>query len=107
MEDKKQKEACYQPDHLWTHSKEIKELHKITSMPKKDVWSWLAKQALWQVYISLLKEKNHPCDKNNEQHKFDLLYVPHNVFKRKIYKYILTGGDVASRYKVPRVLKTK
>ena len=43
----------------------------------------------------------------NEQHQFDLLYMPHNLFEGNTYKYILTGIDVASRYKVARPLKTK
>ena len=38
--------AYYEPDHLWTGGKVIKELHKITSMLKKDINSWIAKQAL-------------------------------------------------------------
>ena len=33
--------------------------------------------------------------------------MPHNVFKGNTHKYILTGIDVASRYKVARVLRTK
>ena len=37
----------YQPGHLWTGNKATKELHKITSIPKKDIKSWLAKQAFW------------------------------------------------------------
>ena len=45
--------------------------------------------------------------KPNEQHQFDILYMPHNVFKGNTYKYILTGIDVASRYKVTRLLRTK
>ena len=45
--------------------------------------------------------------KPNEQHQFDLLYMPHNVFEGNTYKYILTGIDVASRYKVSRALRTK
>ena len=45
--------------------------------------------------------------KPNEQHQFDLLYMPHNVFEGNTYKYILTGIDVASRYKVARPLRTK
>ena len=45
--------------------------------------------------------------KSNEQHQFDLLYMPHNVFEGSTYKYILTGIDVASRYKVARPLRTK
>ena len=45
--------------------------------------------------------------KSNEQHQFDLLYVPHNLFEGNTYKYILIGIDVASRYKVARPLRTK
>ena len=33
--------------------------------------------------------------------------MPHNVFKGNTHKYILTVIDVASRYKVTRLLKTK
>ena len=45
--------------------------------------------------------------KPNEQHQFDLLYMPHNLFEGNTYKYILTGIDVASRYKVTRPLRIK
>ena len=47
-DEEKLYQAYYQPDRLWTGNKAIKELHKITSMSKKDIKSWLAKQALWQ-----------------------------------------------------------
>ena len=102
--------AYYQPDCLWTGGKAIKELHKITSMSRKDIKSWLAKQALWQVHIPSPKEINHPhydVTKPNEQHQFDLLYMPHNLFGRNTYKYVLTDIDIASRYKVSRRLRTK
>ena len=42
--------------------------------------------------------------KPSEQHQFDLLQVPKNVFKGIVYKYVLTDTDVASRYKVERAL---
>ena len=45
--------------------------------------------------------------KPNEQHQFDLLYMPHNLFEGNMYKHILRGIDVASRYKVARSLRTK
>ena len=80
------------------------------SMSKKDIKSWLAKQALWQVHIPPPKEIHHlhyDVTKPNEQHQFDLLYMPHNLFEGNTYKYILTGIDVASRYKVARPLRTK
>ena len=44
-------QAYYQPDHLWTGGRAIKELHKITSMLKKDIKPWLPKQTLWQVHV--------------------------------------------------------
>ena len=102
--------AYYQLYRLWTGGKAIKELHKITSMSKKDIRSWSAKKTLWQAHIPPLREINHPhydVTKPNEQHQFDLIYMPHNVFEGNMYKYILTGIDVASRYKVARLLRSK
>ena len=110
MTNKKLKEGYYEPDHLWIGGKAIRELHKITSIPKKNVRPWLAKQVLWQVHIPFPKEINHPrydLTNSNEQHHFDLLCVSHNVFEGNIYKFILTGVDVASKYKVARALRTK
>ena len=110
IDEEKLYQAYYEPDCLWTGNKAIKELHKITSMSKKDIKSWLAKQALWQVHIPPPKEIHHlhyDVTKPNEQHQFDLLYMPHNLFEGNTYKYILTGIDVASRYKVARPLRTK
>ena len=79
-------------------------------MPKKDIRSWLAKKALWLVHIPPPKEIHNPhyeVTKPNEQYQFDLLYLPSNLFEENTYKYILTGIDVASRYKVARALRTK
>ena len=45
--------------------------------------------------------------KPNEQHQFDTLYMSHNLFEGNTYKYILTGINIASRYKVARPLMTK
>ena len=59
-DQKKLYKAHYQPDLLWAGGKVIKELHKITSMSRKDIRSWLAKQALWQVHIPPPKKIDHP-----------------------------------------------
>ena len=109
-DEEKLYQAYYQPNHLWNGGKAIRELHKITSIPKKDVKPWLAKQTLQQIHVPPLKEIKHPhydVTKPTEHHQFDLLYMPHNVFEGNTYKYILTGIDVASRYKVARALRTK
>ena len=103
-------QANYQPDRLWTGGKAIKEPHKITSKSKKDIKSWLEKQALWQVHIPPPKEIHHlhyDMTKPNGQHHFNLLYMPHDLFEGNIYKYILKAIDVASRYKVFRPLRIK
>ena len=111
MTDKeKPYQAYYQPDHLWTSGKAIKEVHKIMSMSKKDIKSWLEKLALWQVHIPPPKEIHHPhydVTKPNELHQFELLYMPHILFEGNAYMYILTRIDVASRYKVSKSLTTK
>ena len=70
-------------------------------MSRKNIRSWLAKQALWQIH------PHYDVTKPNEQRQFDLLYMPHNVFEGNTYKYILTGVDVTSRCKVARPLRTK
>ena len=97
----------YQPDLVWAGGKAIKKLHKIMSMSRKDIRSWLAKQTLWQVHIPPPKEIHHPhydVTKPNEQHQFDLFYMPHNVFEANTN---LTGIDIVWRYKVARPLRTK
>ena len=40
-------------------------------------------------------------------HQFDLLYMPSDTLFWSKYKHILAGIDVASRYKVARLLRTK
>ena len=44
---------------------------------------------------------------DNEMHQFDLLYMPSDILHGNKYKYILSGINVASRYKVARPLRTK
>ena len=56
--------------------------------------TWLL---LTQVHIPSPKKINHShydVTKPNEQHQFDLPYVPHNIFEGNTYKYILAGVDV-------------
>ena len=47
IDEEKLHQAYYESNRLWTGGKAIKELHRIMSMPKKDIKSWLAKQTLW------------------------------------------------------------
>ena len=43
----------------------------------------------------------------NEMHQFDLLYMPLDTLYGNKYKYILSGINVASRYKVARPLRNR
>ena len=45
--------------------------------------------------------------KPNDIHQADILYLPHDKSKMKIYKYALNILDVASRYKGSYQLTTK
>ena len=60
MAGEKLNEAYYQPYCLWKGAKAIEELHKITSIPKKNAKTWLANQALWKVHIPPPKEPPSP-----------------------------------------------
>ena len=108
--DEKFAEVYYKPGHLWTGNKAIRKLYKKTGISEKDAKTWLGRQAFWQVHIPSPKSINHPhyeITQPNEMHQFNVLYVPSNVVYGTEYKYVLTGIDVASRYKVARALRSK
>ena len=103
-------EVYYKPKNIWKGSRAISKLHKLTEISRKNVKEWIAKQALWQVHLPVPKQVDHPhftVKVPNQQHQFDVLYMPHDKFQGSVYKYILTGVDVASRYKVAKPLRTK
>ncbi|XP_057312158.1 uncharacterized protein LOC130653653 [Hydractinia symbiolongicarpus] len=98
------------PEHLWTGRKAIKLLAKESDLSKKLVTHWLSRKLLWLRHIRGPKKIDYPhftVTRPNEMHQFDLLYMPHDKLYGNTYKYIMTGIDVASRYKVARPLRTK
>ena len=100
----------YQPDHLWKGKKAIKELVTLSKEKPKVVKKWLSKQAFWQVHSPPPKRVDRPHYQvvvPNEMHQFDVLYMPKDTLYGNAYKYILSGIDAASRYKVARPLRTK
>ena len=100
----------YQPDHLWKGRKAIKKLVDLSKEEPKDVRQWLSKQAFWQVHSPPPKHVDRPhyeVTVPNEMHQFDLMYMPSDTLYGNKYKYIVSGIDVASRYKVARPLRTK
>ena len=53
MTHEKLNETYCQPNYLWIDGLSKREPHKINSVSKIDIMSWLAKQALTQVHITL------------------------------------------------------
>ena len=71
---------------------------------------WLSQQAIWQVHLPPPKCVDRPHSEAtipNHMHQFDLLYMPSDMLYGNKYKYILSGIDLASKYKVARLLRTK
>jgi len=102
-------EIYYKPEHVWVGNEAIEKLQEAGFKPRT-VKKFLGRQALWQVHIPPPKKVDHPhydVTKPNKLHQFDLMYMPGDKLYGNKYKYILTGIDVASRYKVARPLKTK
>ena len=107
--DKLQDIYC-QPNHLWKGQKAIRKLKELSKEKPAVIKHWLSKQAIWQVHLPPLKLVDRPHYKvtiRNEMHQFDSLYLPSNTLYGNKYKDILSGIDIASRYKVTGPLRTK
>ena len=71
------------------------------------------KQPLYQIYLPLPKYIPRPnasmslFAKPNDIHQADTLYLPHDRYEKKTYKFALNIVDVASRYKGSYQLATK
>lgn len=103
-------ELYYQPTHLWTGNEAVQQLVDLSGLSVRKVKKYLAEQAFWQVHIPGPKVVKHPhytVTKPNKIHQFDLISMPGDRVYRNKYKYILSGIDVASRFKVARPLRTK
>ena len=100
----------YQPNQLWKGQKAIRKLKELSKEKPKVVKQWLLKQAFWQVHLPPPKRVDRPHYQvtiPNEMDQFDLLYMPSDRLYGNKYKNILSGIDVAYRYKVARPLRTK
>ena len=100
----------YSPQGYWKGFTAIKKLADESGVSKDVASDWLKKQAIWQIYLPAPKYIPRPifdATIPNEVHQADLLFLPHDRTKRKIYKYALTVVDVASRYKEAEPLATK
>ena len=111
--DKKFKRIYYSDDGYWRGKSAIQKLSKASGSTKEEAEKWLLKQPLYQIYLPPPKYIPRPnasmslFAKPNDIHQADILYLPHEKFKKKTYKYALNIVNVASRYKGSYQLTTK
>ena len=111
--DKKFKQIYYSDDVYWRSKSAIQKLAKASGSTKEESEKWLLKQPLYQIYLPPPKHFPRPNSsmslftKPNDIHQADILYLPHDKFKNRTYKYALNIVDVASRYKGSYQLTTK
>ena len=106
----KLQDIYYQPHHLWKGQKAIRKLQELSKEKPSVIKRWLSRQAIWQVHLprtKYIEESHYEVMIPNQMHQFDLLYMPSDTLYGNNYKYILSGIDAASRYKVARPMRTK
>ena len=103
--DKKFEQIYYSDDGYWRGKSAIQKLYRASGSTKNEAEKWLLKQRLYQLYLPPPKYIPRPFAsmslfaKPNDIHQSDLLSLPHDKFKKKVYKYALNIVDVASRCK--------
>ena len=104
------KKICYSANGYWKGHAAIQKLAIAAKVSEADAKKWLEKQALWQIYLAPPEYIPRPwwtVNKPGLVHQADLLFLPHDDFKGKTYRYALVVIDVASRYKDAEALTSK
>ena len=111
--DENFKQIYQSDDGYWRGERVIHKLSKASSSTKEGAEKWLMKQPLYQIYLPAPKYIPRPNASMslyaapNDIHQADILYLPHDRYEKKVYKYALTIIGVASRYKGSYQLTTK
>ena len=111
--DNKFKQIYYSDYGYWRGKSAINKLAKKAGSTKEEAEKWLLTQPLYQIYLPAPKYIPRPNSSMslyatpNDIHQADILYLPHDKYKRKTYKFALCIVDVASRYKAAYQLTSK
>ena len=100
----------YSTNGYWKGYAAISKLADEAKVSENEARHFLEKQALWQIYLpspKYIPRPNWRVNKPNKIHQADLLFLPHDTYRKKTYKYALAVIDIASRYKDAEVLTTK
>ena len=110
--DEKFKRIYYSDNGYWRGKSAIQKLSKTTGSTKEEAERWQLQQPLYQIYLPEPKYIPRPnasmslFAKPNDIHQADILYLPHDRYEKKTYKYALNIVDVVSRYKGSSQLTT-
>ena len=111
--DEKFKQIYYSDDGYWRAKSAIQKLSIASGSTKEEAKKLLLQQPLYQIYLPAPKYIPRPnasmslFANPNDIHQADILYLPHDRYKKKVYKYALNIGDVAGRYRGSYQLTTK
>ena len=100
--NKKFKQIYYSDDGYWRGKSAIQKLSRASGSTKEEAEKWLMKQLFYQTYLPAPKYIPRPnasmslFAKPNDIHQADILYLPHDRYEKKTYKYTLNIVDVAS-----------
>ena len=100
----------YSTEGYWKGYSAVGKLSERAKVSKSVAKKWLQKQAIWQIYLpkpDYIPRPYWSIDKPNQIHQADLLFLPHDTIRRKIYKYALVVIDIATRYKDAEPLTSK
>ena len=97
-------------NNLWKGRSAIDKLDQGAGVSKEKAGNFLRRQKIWKIYLAPPAHVPRPhwtVDQPNKVHQADLLFLPHDTVRRKVYKYALVVVDVASRYKDAEPLTSK
>ena len=104
------KRTYYSTKGYWKGYAAIQKLSLAAGVSENDAKEWLKKQALWQIYLpppEYIPRPRWTVSKPNQVHQADLLFLPHDTIRGRVYRYALVVIDVASRYKDAEAISTK
>ena len=111
--DEKFKRIYHSGNGYWRGKSAIQKLSRVSGSTKEEAEKWLIKQPFYQIYLPIPKYIPGPnASKSlfanpNYIHQADILYLPHDRYEKKVYKYVLNILDVTSRNKESYQLATK
>ena len=111
--DEKFKRIYHSDNGYWRGKSAIQKLSRTSGSTKEEAEKWLMKQPLYQIYLPAPKYIPRPnasmslLAEPNDIYQADILYLPHDRYKKKVYNYALNIVNVASRYKGSYQLATK